>query len=59
MMPNDYELGFGFYYRYMFRLPGRVELELARENWLGIAGFSENGDYGMFNEAGDRKLTVF
>jgi hypothetical protein len=58
-LSNDYELGFGFYYRYMFRLPGRVELELARENWLGIAGITENGDYGMFSNAGDRKLTAF
>lgn len=43
----------------MFRLPARVELELAREEWLGIAGVSENGDYGTFGAAGDRCLTVF
>jgi hypothetical protein len=54
-----YEIGFGFYYRYLYRLPERVELDLARNNWLGIAGFSENGDFGQFNEAGDRALTVF
>jgi hypothetical protein len=47
-MNSNYELGFGFYYRYLFRMPERVELSLARENWLGIAGFSENGDYGKF-----------
>jgi len=43
----------------MYRLPGRVELDLARNNWLGIAGFSENGDYGQYQAAGDRALTVF
>ena len=43
----------------MFRLPGRVELELARQNWLGIAGLSENGDYGSYANAGDRALSVF
>jgi hypothetical protein len=43
----------------MFRTPERVELSFARENWLGIAGISENGDYGMFDNAGDRALTVF
>jgi hypothetical protein len=47
-MNSNYELGFGFYYRYLFRMPERVELSLSRENWLGIAGFSENGDYGKF-----------
>jgi hypothetical protein len=58
-LDNAYEIGFGFYYRYLFRLPGRVELDLARNNWLGIAGMTENGDYGTFNNAGDRTLTVF
>jgi hypothetical protein len=43
----------------MFRLPGRVELELARNNWLGIAGLTENGDFGTSEYAGDRKLSVF
>lgn len=56
---DDYEIGYGFYYRYLYRLPGRVELSLARENWLGIAGLTENGDYGTFENAGDRYLTVF
>jgi hypothetical protein len=57
---NDgYEVGFGFYYRYMFRLPGKVDLDLARKNWLGIAGLSENGDFGTFENAGDRCLSVF
>lgn len=58
-LSDDYEIGYGFYYRYLFRLPGRVELELARENWLGIAGLTETGDFGTFNDAGDRALTVF
>jgi len=56
---DDYVIGFGFYYRYLLRLPGRVSLSLARGNWLGIAGMSENGDYGTFSNAGDRALTVF
>jgi hypothetical protein len=43
----------------MMRLPGRVELSFARENWLGIAGMSENGDFGTSDAAGDRALTVF
>jgi hypothetical protein len=55
----DYEIGFGFYYRYLYRLPSRVELSFARENWLGVAGLTENGDYGTFANPGDRKLTVF
>jgi hypothetical protein len=56
---SGYEIGFGFYYRYMFKLPAKVDLDLARKNWLGIAGMSENGDYGTFSEAGDRCLSVF
>lgn len=40
-------------------MPKRVELAVARENWLGIAGISEKGDYGNFQEAGDRKLAIF
>jgi hypothetical protein len=43
----------------MFRLPGRVELSFARENWLGLAGISENGDFGPSEADGDRALTVF
>lgn len=58
-LDDNYEIGFGFYYRYLHRLPERVELDLARSNWLGIAGFSENGDFGQYNNAGDRALTVF
>jgi hypothetical protein len=30
-LPVNYELGFGFYYRYLHRLPERVELDLARK----------------------------
>lgn len=45
-LKDDYEIAFGFYYRYMFRNPVRVELELSRKEWLGIAGLTENGDYG-------------
>jgi hypothetical protein len=58
-MDADYEIGFGFYYRYMFRMPETVELSFARENWLGLAGLTENGDYGTNTNAGDRSLTVF
>jgi len=58
-LPVDYEIGFGFFYRYLYRLPASVELSMARENWLGIAGLTENGDYGTFANPGDRKLTCF
>jgi len=43
----------------MFRLPARVELAFARENWLGLAGISETGDYGSMEKEGDRALSVF
>jgi len=43
----------------MFRNPDRIELSVPRENWLGIAGLTESGDYGSDANAGDRKLTVF
>jgi hypothetical protein len=56
---EDYEIGFGFYYRFLYRLPERIELSLPRENYLGIAGISENGNYGSDAAAGDRVLTVF
>jgi len=58
-LKDDYEIAFGFYYRYMFRNPVRVELELSRKEWLGIAGLTENGDYGEQDSLGDRKMTVF
>jgi hypothetical protein len=58
-LPPNYEIGYGFYYRYLFRLPDRVEVQLSREKWLGVGGVSENGDYGTFSTAGDRALTVF
>jgi hypothetical protein len=41
------------------RMPSRVELETLRESWLGIAGITENGDFGTYESAGDRALTVF
>jgi hypothetical protein len=43
----------------LFRLPIRVETQLPRDNWLGIAGLSENGDYGDDSNPGDRALSVF
>jgi hypothetical protein len=30
-LPVNYEIGFGFYYRYLYRMPERVELDLARK----------------------------
>jgi len=47
-LEDNYEIGFGFFYRYLFRMPKRVEINVARENWLGIAGITEKGDYGNF-----------
>jgi hypothetical protein len=58
-LAEDYEIGIGFYYQFMLRNPDRVELSLPRENWLGIAGLSENGDYGSDATLGDRKLSIF
>jgi hypothetical protein len=58
-LEEQYEIGFGFYYRSLFRLPERVELSFPRDNWLGLAGLTENGDFGTFANAGDRSLTVF
>jgi hypothetical protein len=58
-LSSDYEIGFGFYYKFLFRLPSRVEVDLPRENWLGIAGITETGDYGNSETAGDRHLSVF
>jgi len=40
-------------------MPSRVELSLPRNEWLGIAGISENGDYGSSEEYGDRVLSLF
>jgi hypothetical protein len=58
-LDDEYEIGYGFWYKYLFRLPSRVELDSARENWLGIAGLTEDYDYGSSDKAGDRKLAVF
>lgn len=41
-LDDDYEIGYGFWYKYLLRLPSRVELDSARENWLGIAGLTED-----------------
>jgi hypothetical protein len=57
-LADNYEIGFGFYYRYLFRNPERVEFSLARDNYLGIAGISENGDYTKSEKAGDKVLAV-
>lgn len=58
-LAKNYEIGYGFYYRAMWRLPERIELSLTREKWLGIAGLSENGDYGKIANHGDRVLSMF
>lgn len=58
-LADNYQIGYGFWYKYLFRLPSRVELESARENWLGIAGLTEHSDYGSSENAGDRSLAVF
>jgi len=58
-LSDDYSIGFGFWYKFLFRLPSRVELDLPRDNWLGIAGLTENDDYGASGAPGDRKLSIF
>jgi hypothetical protein len=58
-LADDYEIGFGFYYKFMFRLPVRIEEDFPRGSWLGIAGLSENGDYGADSAAGDRVISMF
>jgi hypothetical protein len=58
-LTDDYTIGFGFYYKFLFRLPSRVEVSLPRENWLGIAGLTETGDYGASDAPGDRTLSIF
>jgi hypothetical protein len=58
-LSDDYQIGYGFWYKFLFRLPSRVENSLPRENWLGIAGLTEGNDYGSTNAPGDRKLVVF
>lgn len=58
-LSEDYQIGYGFWYKFLFRLPSRVELDLPREDWLGIAGLTEATDYGSSEVAGDRKLVVF
>jgi len=58
-LDDDYEIGFGFYYKFLFRLPERIELDLPRNEWLGIAGMTETGDYAADDQAGDRALSVF
>jgi len=58
-LDDDYEIGFGFYYKFLFRLPKRIELDLPREEWLGIAGMTETGDYAADDAPGDRNLSSF
>jgi len=70
-LDDEYEIGYGFWYKYLFRLPYRVELDSVRENWLGIAGLTEDYDKMLYkaqvslkgfcssDKAGDRKLAVF
>jgi hypothetical protein len=58
-LSENYQIGYGFWYKFLFRLPSRVELESPRENWLGIAGLTEDYDYGASENPGDRKLAVF
>lgn len=53
------EYGFGGWVRFQYRVPIYLPISVARNNWLSMAGISENGDWTQQQEAGDRALAVF
>lgn len=59
-MENDdtYNIGFGFYYRFLFRSPERIETSTPRTDYLAVAGITENGDYTTADNYGDRKMSI-
>jgi len=44
IVPDVTEYGFGFWMRFHFRIPERLDVNVARANYLAVAGVSENAD---------------
>lgn len=53
------EYGFGLWFRFQYRIPERLDINVARNSFLALAGISENGDWTQSQECGDRSLAVY
>jgi hypothetical protein len=45
--------------RFHYRIPERLDINVARNSFLAVAGVSENGDWTKSQECGDRSLSVY
>jgi hypothetical protein len=45
--------------RFHYRIPERLDINVARNSHLAVAGVSENGDWTRSQEIGDRALACY
>ena len=59
IVPDVTEYGFGFWFRFHFRIPERLDINTARNNFLAMAGVTENNDWTNSQECGDKALSIY
>jgi len=53
------EYGFGYWFRFQYRYPAYLPINTARNNFLAMAGVTENDDWTDSTNCGDRALAVY
>jgi hypothetical protein len=53
------EYAFGYWFRFHYRIPTYLPINIARNNFLAAAGVTENDDWTDNSECGDRALAVY
>lgn len=53
------EYSFGYWFRFHYRIPTYLPINTARNNFLAMAGVTENNDWSDTSECGDRALAVY
>jgi hypothetical protein len=53
------EYSFGYWFRFHYRIPTYLPINIARNNFLAMAGVTENDDWTDNSECGDRALAIY
>lgn len=53
------EYSYGYWFRFQYRIPETLDINVARNSFLAMAGVSENNDWTITQNCGDRALATY
>jgi len=59
IVPDVTEYAYGFWFRFQYRIPQRLDIQIARNSYLAVAGVSENDGWSQASNPGDRALATY